>query len=263
MAQLVWDNVGDRLYETGLDRGVLYLENGNGVAWNGLTSVSEDVGGNTTTELYYDGVKYLDLSTISDFSGTLKAYTYPDEFLQFEGILEVANGMYADSQIRKPFGLSYRTLIGNDVEGTAFGYKLHILYDLTAIPQSTIFQSLSDAVEPIEFTWAISGRPQPIVGFRPTAHIIVDSRYTPSGVLANIEAILYGTVSTIPNLPTTTELVALFTTSQTIIITDNGNGTWNATGPDALITMLDANYFQITEANATFIDANTYTISSS
>lgn len=263
MAQLVWNDVGDRLYEVGVDRGVLYLTSNAGVVWNGLISVSEDVGGNTTTALYYDGIKYLDLATVSDFSGTIKAYTYPDEFLEFEGILEISDGVYAVNQNRKPFGLCYRTLIGDDVSGLNAGYKLHILYGLTALPQLVEYATQGEEVSPVEFSWSITGKPQAVTGFRPTSHIILDSRYVPAGVLSNLESILYGTTFTQARLPAIAELLGATTSTDTIVITDNGNGTWTATGPDTLITLLNSTTFQITEANATFIDANTYQVSSS
>jgi hypothetical protein len=192
MTKLLWDQMGERLFETGLDHGVLYLPNDAGVAWNGLVSVEEDLGDDTSTASYIDGIKYLDYPSFGDFAATLTAYTYPDEFLAFEGVTALSDGLYVDGQTSNRFGLSYRTLIGNDVAGDAFGYKIHLIYNLTATPQPVDYETLNDSPNPVEFTWSITAVPTKVPGFRPTAHLIFDSRYLDPTILAALETILYG-----------------------------------------------------------------------
>lgn len=260
MTALVWDQVGTRSYEAGVDRGVLYLPNGNGVSWSGLISVNEGASGNSISPIYYDGVKYADALVLGDFSASLKAYTYPDEFLEFEGILEVENGLFLANQRPNRFGLSYRTKIGDD-EGNADYYKIHILYNLTAIPSQKDYRTLSAESEVTEFEWTVTSIPGQIYGFRPTAHVIFDTRKMSPLLLEDIEHTLYGDAfdnATLPPLSTLTSFVGEWVIMR---ITDNGDGTWTATGPDDLFTMLDATTFQITQANAKYLDADTYVIS--
>ena len=207
MTKLRWDKLGERFYETGIDRGVLYLSDGSGVAWSGLTSVEEDAGDESASPLYFDGVKYFDAQSASDYSATLTALTYPDEFLDFEGITDLGNGLLVDGQEEKLFGLSYRTRIGNDVEGTEYGYKIHLVYNLTAAPDETSYQTRGQSNEPINFSWKISGIPEHVVGYKPTAHIIFDSTELESSMFAGIEDILYGDVDTEARQPSLSELV--------------------------------------------------------
>lgn len=260
MTAIVWDEVGERRYETGVDRGVLYLTDDSGVPWNGLTSVTEKTTGNSESPLYFDGVKYGEHLAIGDFSATLKAYTYPDEFLEFEGIIDVGNGLFVTGQMPKRFGLSYRTKIGNDLEGLDHGYKIHILYNLLATPSPKTFDAISDA-QVSEFSWEISAVPGEISGLRPTAHVILDTRFMDPLLISDIERTLYGDSGANPQLPRISTLVSYIGSWVIIRITDNLDGTWTAEGPDDLITMLDATTFQITQANAVYLDADTYVIS--
>jgi hypothetical protein len=215
MAKLQWDKIDERLYETGIDRGVLYLpdqegEYSNGVAWNGLTSVEENFAGEGSNPHYFDGVKYLDSYNIGDYTAQLTAYTYPDEFLGFEGISELGDGLFADDQNAKQFGLSYRTVIGSELEGVDHGYKIHLLYNLTATEDPVTYQNGSESPEPIDFTWLISGVPETSAyKHRPTAHIILDSTQIREDLLAGLEEILYGTDDTNPRLPTLGQLLGL------------------------------------------------------
>lgn len=263
MAAISWNDIGERFFETGCDRGVLYLSDNTGVAWNGLTSVDETGGTETPNALYFDGRKYVDLTTGSIFTGTLKALTYPDEFLEYDGYAEIEYGMLIDGQARKTFGLSYRTLVGNDVDGIDYGYKIHLFYNLTAVPDSISRSSIDNAVDPMEFSWKVVSNPRALLGRYPSGHVILDSNKLGPETMTTIENILYGTLNTTPRLPTIEELATYLTSSLTIVIVDNGNGTWTAIGPDEDIIMLDSTTFQITNANATFIDANTYQVSSS
>jgi hypothetical protein len=191
MAALIWDTLGEHFYETGVSKGVFYDHDGRGVAWNGLTSIEE----NTSHQVqpsYFDGQKFNDVFTIGDFSATLKAFTYPDEFLPYEGVLQDQDGFYITGQEPNRFGLSFQSKIGNDVEGVDLGYKLHVLYNLTANPSQKSYNTMSLEIEPIEFEWAITAIPEFIENFRPTAHVIFDSRKIDSYLLEGIEGILYG-----------------------------------------------------------------------
>lgn len=199
MAKLTWDQAGERLYEIGLDRGVLYFDDdNNGVAWNGLVSIDEDTSDSDSSPVYFDGMKVNDNPSFGDYSATLTAFTYPDEFLEFEGIVSLGGGLYVDGQVAKQFGLSYRTLIGNDIEGSKLGYKVHLVYNLTAIPDPTTFETLSDSLSASNLSWKISAVPEPATGHRATAHVILDSRLLPPDLLETIEGILYGTEGFFP-----------------------------------------------------------------
>jgi hypothetical protein len=263
MATLVWDQVGDRLYETGVSKGVLYQYNGLGVAWNGLTSIEESV--DTQVEpVYFDGVKFNDLVTVGDFSAHLKAWTYPDEFMAFEGTLEDESGFYITNQRPDRFCLSYQTLIGDDVKGTESGYKIHVLYNLTAVPSSRNHETMALDVQPLEFEWDISSIPEDIEGYRPTSHVILDSRRIDPHLLSDIEDILYGDDINDPYLPPLQSFSTFIKKWERLIITDHDDGTWTADSiEDNVITMLDATTFQIDSDTAVVVDANSYTISSS
>jgi hypothetical protein len=258
MTKLVWDLVEDRQFEAGLDRGVFYGTNGLGIPWNGLVAIDDSSEGYSIDPIHFDGVKVMDLITYGNYSGTLKAYTYPDAFLEYEGIQEYGLGVYLDDQPQKPFGLSYRTVVGN-AEGSIH-YKIHVLYELTASADSVTYQTLNSSVNPIEFSWALSGVPQSVAGRRPTVHFIFDSALMSLSALTAVEDILYGTSSTAAYLP---DANALLEAAITISLVDNGDGTWTATGDSASITMLDAETFQITPIVGDFIDASTYSIQTS
>lgn len=207
MTKLLWDQVGERRYEDGIDRGVLYLTNNTGVSWNGLTSIEEDMGGDTSEPRYFDGIKYLDEPLTGDFIATLSAFTYPDEFLEFEGVIALGNGLFVDGQDSKMFGLSYRTKIGNDVYGYEHGYKIHLLYNLTVTPDTHNYETLSNSPKPQLFSWKITGVPKVASGNRATSHVIFDSRFLNTAMFASIEAVLYGDAANIPRLPTINELI--------------------------------------------------------
>lgn len=261
--RLTWDQVGERFYETGVSNGVLYKDDGYGVPWNGLTSIDESIS-TSVDPVYFDGVKIEDVVTIGDFSAKLKAFTFPDEFLPYEGTLQDQTGFYVLHQNPSRFGLSYRTLIGNDVDGIDAGYKLHILYNLTAIPSDREYSTLSDSLEPIEFEWDITAIPEEIERFRPTAHVIFDSRTIDPYLLMDIEDILYGTADTDPYLPSLKSLSSFIRQWERLIVVDNEDGTWTAISPtDVDIIMLDATTFQITSPAAVVIDADSYTLTSS
>ena len=214
MAKIVWDKIGERLYETGVKNGVLYVqdESGaypNGVAWNGLTSISESPSGAEATPLYADDVKYLELMSAEEFGATIECYTYPDEFAACDGSAAVADGVMIGQQARKPFGLCYKTTVGNDVLGNDFGYKLHLIYGAKASPSEKAYSTINDNPEAITFSYEITTTPVAVEGFKPTSTIVIDStKVDPTG-LAALEAKLFGTESEEASLPLPDEVIAL------------------------------------------------------
>lgn len=257
--KLRWDKPSDRIIQAGLDRGVLYLRNGLSAAWNGLTAVEES-GGESAAEYYIDGRPFLYLPTPKEFSATLKAYTYPDEFNSVMGQVEAADGMLLDSQMGDEFALSYRTQISG-VNGPA-GYKLHLIYNATVVPSSIAYSTVAESVNPIEFSWAIQAVPVPIPGFRATAHITIDTRHMDPDKLRLIEALLYGTGNSNPMMPNPSVLLDMLSFGEAIIITDNGDGTWSAQGSYTSVYMVDDSTFEITGVDAVDHGDGTYTVSS-
>jgi hypothetical protein len=218
MTKLVWDDVGKRLFETGVDKGVLYVmdENGAyplGVPWNGLTGVTESPSGAEPTALYADNIKYLTLMSAEEFAATLEAYTYPDEFAECDGSAELETGGQVFQQPRKKFGLVYRTKLGNDVAGQDLGYKLHLVYGCLASPSEKAYASVNDSPEAITFSWEISTTPVNVTGFQPTSLIVVDSTKATASGLAALEDELFGddTVG-VANLPLPDAVAALLAT---------------------------------------------------
>jgi hypothetical protein len=220
MTQIVWDNVGERLYETGVDRGVLYVPNNGiydtGYGWNGLTTVTEKPTGAEATAQYADNIKYLNLISAEDFEGTIEAFTYPTQFNQFDGVASPQVGVNVGQQTRKTFGLSYRTKLGNDVLAGDYGYKLHLVYGCTAAPSEKAYATVNDSPEAMGFSWDFSTVPVPVSGLKPTAIITIDSTKVSPANLTALENILYG-VSANPRLPLPDEVIALFAGALTTI----------------------------------------------
>ena len=217
MSKIVWDAVGEHTFETGVRNGVLYLKDAQGaynsdVAWNGLTSVSESPEGAEATDLYADDIKYLTLMSAENFKATIEAYTYPDEFEECDGSATIANGVVIGQQARKPFGLCYRTAIGNDTDGNEHGYKLHIVYGCQASPSEKQYSTINDSPEAITFSWEVNTTPVNVTGKKPTATLIIDSTKADKAKLTALEAILYGSESTEPRLPLPDEIATLMTT---------------------------------------------------
>ena len=218
MSKIVWDAVGEHTFETGVRNGVLYLKDAQGayntgVAWNGLTSVSESPEGAEATDLYADDIKYLTLMSAENFKATIEAYTYPVEFEECDGSATIANGVVIGQQSRKPFGLCYRTAIGNDTDGNEHGYKLHIVYGCQASPSEKQYSTINDSPEAITFSWEVSTTPVNVTGKKPTATLIIDSTKTDKAKLTALEAILYGSEQTEPRLPLPDEIATLMTTA--------------------------------------------------
>lgn len=213
MAPLTWDQIGERLYETGVDHGVLYVPDDTGkyapgVAWNGLTTVTESPSGAESNPQYADNIKYLNLISAEEFGGTIEAFTYPEEFAQCDGVGVPAPGVAVGQQGRKQFGLCYRTKVGNDVEGSDFGYKLHLLYGCQAAPSEKAYATINDSPEAIAFSWDVTTTPAPVTDHKPTSLIVVDSTTVDSVKLKSLEDKLYGT-TTPAELPTPDEVIAL------------------------------------------------------
>ncbi len=261
MARLDWNTFGSRFYEVGIDRGVLYVDGYSGVPWNGLTSVNETPSGGDPKSLYNDGVKYLAVPSSEEFEGTVTAFTYPDEFSRCDGMAEPRGGLFLTHQRRKSFGLSYRTMIGNDASDSA-AYKLHIVYNALASPSDRSNETIKDSTDPNDFSWKITCKPPAMAGYKPTAHIVIDSRKTDPLALSAIEDILYGTDEDASRIPTLAEVIAAYDIVPTLIVVDNGDGTWTATAPFDVIRMLDDDVFEITAPTAVFVDDDTYTLSS-
>lgn len=197
MSKLVWDKTGERLFETGVSKGVLYpIQTGGlytkGYAWNGLSAVTESPSGAEATPIYADNIKYLNLLSTEEFAATIEAYTYPDEFAECDGSASLANGVTIGQQARKMFGLCYRTEIGNDVDGNDHGYKLHLIYGAMAAPSEKAYATINDSPEAISFSWEVSTTPVNVRGFKPTASITIDSTKADPAKLAALEEILYG-----------------------------------------------------------------------
>jgi hypothetical protein len=227
MPPLVWDQVGERLYEVGVDHGVLYLPDQSGVynsgfAWNGLTTVTESPSGAEASPQYADNIKYLNLISAEEFGATIEAFTYPEEFGQCDGTDLPSPGVAVGQQGRKMFGLSYRTRVGNDVEGSDFGYKLHLLYGCQAAPSEKAYATINDSPEAIAFSWEVTSTPVPVTDRKPTSLIVIDSTVVDAGELAALEDVLYG-ASAEPELPTPDEVIAMF----------SGGGPGAATGANS------------------------------
>lgn len=215
MTKLKWDEVGKRFYETGVNQGVLYVPDVNGVyslgvAWNGLTTVTESPSGAEASPLYADNIKYVNLVSAEEFGATLEAYTWPREFNQFDGVGSPSTGIYVGQQARKAFGLSYKTLLGNDLEGTDYGYKLHFVYNALAKPTEKGYTSVNDSPEGISFSWELTTTPVDVPGMKPSALITIVSTEVDAAKLQELEDIIYGTAGTEPRLPMPDEIFALF-----------------------------------------------------
>lgn len=219
MSKLVWDNTGERYYETGVKQGVLYPISSEGtyslgVAWNGLTAVTESPSGAEATPLYADDIKYLNLMSNEEFGGTIEAYTYPDEFAQCDGSASLVAGVSIGQQPRTTFGLCYRTTLGNDIKNNDYGYKLHLVYGALAAPSEKAYATINDSPEAITFSWEFTTTPVNVTGHKPTASITIDSTKVDTTKLAALEAILYGSEDTEPRLPLPDEIATLMATEE-------------------------------------------------
>jgi hypothetical protein len=217
--RLTWDDAGKRLYETGVKQGVLYPQDDNGaypkgVAWNGLTAVTESPEGAEPTPLYADDIKYLNLLSTEEFKATVEAYTYPDEFAECDGSGSLVEGVTIGQQDRKTFGLSYRTSLGNDVKGNEYGYKLHIVYGCLAAPSEKAYATVNDSPEAITFSWEVSTTPVNVTGFKPTASLVLDSVKLGAAKMKAIEDVLYGSSAAEARLPLPDEIKSIIESAE-------------------------------------------------
>lgn len=252
MTRLTWNDPGSRLFEAGVDRGVLYVGSDPGVAWDGLIAVAESPSGGEPQPFYMDGIRHQNRPSNEEFSGKLEAYSYPPEFGVCDGTMEVSQGLIAKYQRRKPFGLTYRTLIGNDINGIDFGYKIHIIYNAMASPTEYANNSLGEQVEPTSFSWALTAVPTRVDGMKPTSHFIIDSTKTKPAVLAAIEALLYGSAANQPYLPPPLELISMYVSAEPdapFTVTYLGNDVYEISGSDSAVKMLDSTHFQLNSSS--------------
>lgn len=260
MSKIEWHRPQDKTFEAGLDRGVIYVEDGPAVAWNGLSSV-EDSGESEIQDYFLDGIKYLSTVSPRDWKGSLSAYTYPDEFAALIGIAELSDGLYVDSQAHGRFGLSYRTMISTpDYDGDRQHYKIHLVYKVMASLQGFTNETISaDGTDPTQFEFELSAVPIKIPGQRPTAHIILDTRHMDELSLKNLEILLYGDETHDPAMPTIEQLVDLFKFAGAVLIVDNGDGSWTATGSNRNVRLTDEKgHFQIDNVAAEYLSEDVY-----
>ena len=212
--KLGWDKTGERFYETGVKNCALYVQDSTGaypkgVTWNGITAITESPSGAEASPIYADDIKYLNLISAEEFGATIEAYTYPDEFAQCDGSAEIATGITIGQQVRKAFGIAYKTTLGNDIDGNELGYKLHIIYGCKAAPSEKAYATINDSPEVITFSWEISTTPVNIEGFKPTANITIDSTKIEANKLAALEAVLFGSNDTEARLPLPDEIITI------------------------------------------------------
>lgn len=262
MSRIAWNAIGSRFFEAGVDRGVLYIGTDAGIPWTGLISVDENPNGGEPKAFYIDGEKYLNISSVEEFEATIKAYTYPIEFSQCDGTAQVRNGLFFGQQGRKSFGFSYRTKIGNDVDGVDHGYKIHLVYNALATPSSKSLSSFSDSPEASDFSWNLTTKPNKVSGYSSTAHVVVDSRYTHPTTLGAIEDVLYGTETDVAQLPTPQELMDIFDIPVVFSVTDNGDESFTIGGPGATVLDIGLGMFILDYSTVVSVDADTFTVSS-
>lgn len=221
MTKLLWDQVGERQYETGVDRGVLYIPTAGvydvGYAWNGLTTVTESPSGAEASPQFADNIKYLNLVSAEQFGATVEAFTYPAEFGQCDGTASPETGVFVGQQSRKSFGLAYRTMLGNDVDGTDYGYKLHLIYGALAAPSEKAYATVNDSPEALAFSWAVTTTPVDVTNLKPTAVLTINSTEVDADSLAALEDALYGTAGTTAYLPLPDEVIGMFAGTQTAV----------------------------------------------
>ena len=239
MTRITWGDTGHRFFSTGVDRGVLFLQNGSGVPWNGLVSVNEAPSGSDAVEAHFDGKKYHSRRSPEEFSGTIEAYTYPSEFEIFLG-----QAVMHTAQARTPFNFTYRTRIGNDENGVDHAYLIHIVYNALIKPTQRALQTISDSIDVATFAWDFETNPLRM-GDRRGSHLIIDSRLAYPWALEELETILYGSTTTTSTLPSPEFLLQLFEDASILKVTNHGDGTVTIEGPDDIVKMVGTNLWQI------------------
>lgn len=256
MSRLVWGDPVKSIYETGIDRGVFYPQGGVGVPWNGLIAVNEAPSGSDIRKAHYDGQMFRQERTSESFSASIQAYSYPKKFEEYDGYSDGLTG-----QVRKMFGLSYRTLAGYNLDGSE-SYLLHLVYNCVVSPSTRNSSSFSDGINPAVFEWSLNTVPEILPTGEFSAHVVINPKIAYPWAMSAIEDILYGTGISDSRFPGIIEVVNLFENASILRITDNGDGSWTAEGPDEAISMLDSTSFEITWPSAIYLDSETYRISS-
>lgn len=237
MSRLTWNAVGSRYFEAGIDRGVLFVDSNPGVAWSGLTGVTESVTGGDAKPFYLDGVKYLNMSAAEEFEGTITAFTYPVEFSACDGSGRPRPGLFLGQQRRKSFGFSYRTRVGNDLAGIDFGYKLHIIYNALTAPAERGFTTIDANSDVSDFSWKITTKAIAVPGYKPTSHMVLDSRFIHPTTMGKLEEMLYGSDTVVSHLPTFDELISQLDEPLDFVLTDNGDGTFDMGAPAPILAV--------------------------
>ena len=262
MPKLEWGVPGQKEFEFGVDQGVIYMNDGRAIPWSGLVSVSEKPD-RTSTPVYFDGHKVHDFVSTGSFAATIKAITYPDEILEIEGYGEMVQGAWVGEQRPSTFCMTYRTKIGNDLETGGSAYRIHILYNVSLVAADKTYNTVGELASPMTFEWSATTVPEESEWFAPGAHIFIDSDDISPAVLEWVELRLYGGETANPTFPTYSELISYIYTYYSVEIIDNDDGTWTAkTDLPGYLTMLTTTSFQLDNVDATVVDANTYTISS-
>lgn len=260
MTRLTWNAPGARVYEYGVDRGVLYTKSGKIAPWNGIKSIDQKPTGAEVSTFYLDGEKVNQSIENEEMTVTLTAFASPREFDECDGMVDLGKGLYVDAQPRAMFDLSWRSRVGNDTEGPDYAYKIHLLYNCLASPTGRKNATTGKEIEPDEFAWEITTFPERFPGQKASAHYSIDSRRMDKYILKRIEDILYGTAFKAPRMLTMAELKEFFRTAVTVVVTDNRDGTWTATGPDDVIQYLTATEFRINWDSAIPKTEDTYTL---
>lgn len=262
MARLNWALPGTRFFETGISQGVLYAPDTPGVAWIGLTSVSEHPSGGDANAYYLDGVKYLNVPSYEEFAATITAYTYPAEFDRCLGKVHAHPGLLVTGQRRRSFGFSYRTEVGNDLKKTDYGYKIHLVYNALAAPSNRSFKSLGGDINAVDFSWDITTKPPSMSGYKRTAHIVIDSSFTNPTTMSTLEDIIYGSDATAPRLPELAELITVFNDLSTFSVIDHGDGSFSISGPEPMVHPTGPDSYELMADSIVSTGPDSYTASS-
>lgn len=261
--RVTWNDIGQRFYEVGVDRGVLYVDDNPGVAWGSLVSVEESPSGGAGKSYYLDGVKYLNLSEREEFEGNITAFYSPPEFDVCDGIKSVRAGLFASQQRRKAFSMTYRTKIGNDIDGEAHGYKIHLLFNALVQPTQHAYTTVGENVEPATLSWSITTKPIWIPGIGYSSHLVVDTTQATPYSVKTLEDILYGDESHLPRLPTIEDILAIFDdTTEPLIVTDIGSSQFTISGSSSAVHTVDLDMWEIVGGTVVIVDVDHATVSS-
>lgn len=260
MTKILWNQPNESKFETGIDRGVLYVDGMIGVPWHGLIGFVESPVGGEARSYYLDGVKYLNVSDSEELEGTIEAFYCPKEFYHCDGIAEPSIGVNSWQQYRKSFGFSFRTKVGNDSSGSDFSYKIHLVYNALATPTERTYSTVTDTSDPNTLSWSITTKALPVPYLAPTAHITIDLDKASAYGISILEDILYGTNLTDPRIPSPSEVIAIFSYDLDLVVVENVDGSFEVTGPSNKVSMFDIDQFQITSEAVDILDDGEFLI---